>query len=126
MTQPLNHATGLLLVGVLIGFGINLNDLAEIAVTSFFFYAKTSGYLVGILFWFIFAMIAFCISYLLFRFSFLMINWATPENEKEELGKNNWVLATIHAVVYIMLCLVLSESVSLLANTLVDYPEYPN
>ena len=32
ITTPLNHATGILLIFTLIGFGINLHDFSEIAV----------------------------------------------------------------------------------------------
>jgi hypothetical protein len=51
---------------------------------------------------------------------------ATPENEKAELGKNNLVLALTHATVYVLLCLVLSTPLTILANTLVSYSEFPN
>ena len=126
ITQPLNTASGILLTGVLIGFGINLNDFSEIAVSSFFYYAKSNNLLIGIGFWFLFAFLAFIFSYVLFRFSFQMINWATPENEKAELGKNNIVLGILHGVSYIILCFVLSDSITILANTLINYPTVPN
>jgi hypothetical protein len=125
-TNPMNQATGALLVGALIGFGINLQDFSEIAVSSFFFYAKEGQLIYGVAFWFLFAVIAFIFSYVLFRFSFLIINMATPENEKAELGKNNLVLAFTHAAVYVLLCLVLSTPLTILANTLVSYSEFPN
>jgi hypothetical protein len=62
----------------------------------------------------------------LFRFGFILVNFATPENEKAELGKNNVILAGIHAVIYIMLCYILSEPLTLLANTFVGYSQIPN
>ena len=125
-TNPLNQASGALLVSALIGFGINLQDFSEIAVSSFFFYEKEGKLLIAVGFWLLFALIAFVFSYILFRFSFLVINWATPENEKAEIGKNNLVLAFTHGIVYVLLCLVLSTPLSILANTLVSYSEFPN
>lgn len=125
-TEPMNQATGTLLIGALIGFGINLQDFSEIAVSSFFYYSKQNNIFIAIAFWLLFALIAFVFSYVLFRFSFFVINWSTPENEKAELGKNNLVLAFTHATVYVLLCLVLSSPLTILANTLVSYSEFPN
>jgi hypothetical protein len=125
-TEPINQATGILLIGTLIGFGINLKDFSEIAVSSFYFYAQSGKWFFAGAFWFIFAGIAFIFSYVLFRFGFILVNFATPENEKAELGKNNIILAGIHAVIYIMLCYILSASVTLLANTFVGYSQMPN
>ena len=125
-TEPINQATGILLIGTLIGFGINLKDFSEIAVSSFYFYAQSGKWFFAGAFWFIFAGIAFIFSYVLFRFGFILVNFATPENEKAELGKNNIILAGIHAVIYIMLCYILSASLTLLANTFVGYSQMPN
>ncbi len=125
-TEPMNQAAGILLIGTLIGFGINLKDFSEIAVSSFYFYAQSGKWFYAGAFWFLFAGIAFIFSYVLFRFGFILVNFATPENEKAELGKNNVILAGIHAVIYIMLCYILSAPLTLLANTFVGYSQIPN
>lgn len=125
-TEPMNQATGILLIGTLIGFGINLKDFSEIAVSSFYFYAQSGKWFYAGAFWFIFAGVAFIFSYVLFRFGFILVNFATPENEKAELGKNNMILAGIHSVIYILLCYILSASLTLLANTFVGYSQMPN
>ena len=126
ITNPLNHATGILLIFTLIGFGINLHDFSEIAVSSFFFYTSTGNWFYAISFYLLFALIAFVFSFILFRFSFLLMNMTTPENEKAELGKNNIILALTHGVVYVLLCYILSSPITILANTMIGYSNISN
>jgi hypothetical protein len=58
--------------------------------------------------------------------SFNIINWTTQENEKAELAKNNYWLAVLHVVVFVIICLVVSQPLTDLANTFIDYQKFPN
>jgi hypothetical protein len=80
----------------------------------------------GLFYWIIFAIIAYLFSYSVFRLSFFLIDKSTSENEKAELAKNNYQLAALHGVIFIILCLVVSVPLSDLANSFVSYPKYPD
>jgi hypothetical protein len=61
-----------------------------------------------------------------FYFSFYLIGLLTQENEKAELSKNNFYIAGLHSIVFLVLCLMISRPIVDLANTLVNYPKFPD
>jgi|1048.fasta_scaffold02390_2 hypothetical protein len=125
-SKPMTNATGLLFFGVILGFGICLNDFSAISTNALIYYSTQGTVLLGIGYYLLFAFISLVFSYVLFRLSFFVIDFATNENEKVELAKNNFIIAGIHAVVFNILCLVLSHSVSIWANTFMNYPNFPD
>jgi hypothetical protein len=126
ITNPLSGATGVLLFGTILGFGITLNNFSGVATSALHFYAAQNNIAQGIGYWLLFALIAFVFSYIVFRLSFAMVGIASAENEKAELAKNNYTIAGLHVVVFNIVCLVVSQSLVDLANTLVQYPQFPN
>jgi hypothetical protein len=126
ISKPMTTATGILNFAVIFGFGITLNNFAEIATGAFHFYSLQGKIATGLFYWLIFSVIAFVFSYLVFRLSFFIVNQSTAENEKAELAKNNYTIAALHAVIFIIICLVVSQPLSDLANSFVSYPKYPD
>jgi hypothetical protein len=126
ISNPMSSATGVLFYGSLLGFGLTLNNFSSVATGALHYYAGSGNIMKGFLYWFLFAAIAFIFSYIVFRLSFAMVGLATAENEKAELAKNNFTIAGIHIVVYNMTCLIVSQPLVDLANTMIKYPQFPN
>lgn len=126
ISNPLSNATGVLFYGTILGFGITLNNFSEVATGALHFFASSNQTMKGILYWLLFATIAFVFSYVLFRLSFSLVGIATSENEKAELAKNNYTIAGLHVVVFNITCLVVSQALVDYANTLINYPQFPN
>jgi len=124
ISKPMTSATGVLYFGVILGFGITLNNFSEIATNAFHFYCVQGKILHGLLYWVIFSTISFLFSYIVFRLSFYIVDQSTEENEKVELTKNNFAIAALHAVVFVIICLVVSQPLTDLANSFVSYPKY--
>jgi hypothetical protein len=123
ITKPMNNATGVLFFFVVLGFGIQLFSISDVATSSLHFHNGREEFSKGIGNWFLFSGIAFAISFLFFRISYFIVGLSTPQNEKTELAKNNFTIAGLHAVVFIIISLVASKPLSNLINTLVEYPE---
>ena len=126
ISNPLSNATGVLFYGTILGFGITLNNFSDVATGALHFFSSTNNTMKGILYWLLFATIAFVFSYIVFRLSFAMVGSATSENEKAELAKNNYTIAGLHVVVFNITCLVVSQALVDYANTLINYPQFPN
>jgi hypothetical protein len=126
ISNPMTQATGILYIAVILGFGISLNNFAEIATSAFHYYEVKGNLFKGVGTWMLFGIISFGFSYLVFLLSYSMVRFSTQENEKAELGRNNFTIAGIHAVVFIVICLLVSKPLTDLANTFISYPQYPN
>ena len=126
ISKPMSTAIGILNCCVIFGFGITLYNFAEIASGAFHMYFLQGKIMTCLFYWIIFAIIAYLFSYSVFRLSFFLIDKSTSENEKAELAKNNYQLAALHGVIFIILCLVVSVPLSDLANSFVSYPKYPD
>jgi len=126
ISRPISHASYVLFLGALIGFGVVFYNISDIASNAFQFYFVKNQVGKGIYYWLIFAIISFVISFLVFHLSFLLVKISTKENEKAELARNNYHIAGIHSIIFILLCFILSTPVANIANTLVYYPKFPN
>lgn len=126
IAKPMTSALGILNCFVILGFGITLNNFAEIASGAFHMYFLQGKLMSGLFYWIIFALISYIFSYLVFRLSFFLVDKSTSENEKAELVKNNYQIAILHGVIFIIICFVVSVPLSDVANTFVSYPKYPN
>ena len=126
ISKPMSMAVGFLNCCVIFGFGITLNNFAEIASGAFHMYFLQGKIMSGLFYWLVFALIAYVFSYLVFRLSFFLVDKSTSENERAELAKNNYQLAILHGVIFIIICVVVSGPLSDLANTFVSYPKYPD
>ena len=126
IAKPMTSALGILNCFVILGFGITLNNFAEIASGAFHMYFLQGKLMSGLFYWVVFALIAYVFSYSVFRLSFFLVDKSTSENERAELAKNNYQLAILHGVIFIIICVVVSVPLSDLANTFVSYPKYPD
>ena len=61
---------------------------------------------------------------IIFKILFIIGN-LTPENEVDELVKNNKEIAWLHAVIIIALTFVISPPLSKIATSLIPYPQMP-
>ena len=64
-------------------------------------------------------------SYLLFRITFLITGFLTPESELNELRKNNIEIALVHAIIILVLSFVLAPAMTRIASHFVPYPTLP-
>lgn len=110
----------------MLGFGIVLLGISDIATNAFQFYALKSQIGMGIMYSFLFGVFGFVSSYFIFHISLFLVKIVTKENQKAELARNNYHIAGLHAVIFILLCLILSSSISSVANTMIAYPRFPN
>jgi hypothetical protein len=64
-------------------------------------------------------------SLLFFRFSFIIVGFLTPENEEDELIKNNIELAVVHAIILIALSFLIAPALIQIASEFIPYPKMP-
>ena len=64
-------------------------------------------------------------SLVFFRLSFIVVGLLTPENEEDELMKNNIEIAAIHAIILIALSFVISPALIQIASEFIPYPKTP-
>lgn len=126
ISRPISHASYVLYLASLVGFGIVFHNISDISSNAFQFYFVKNQFGKGIYYCLLFALISFVISFLIFHLSFILVKISTKENEKAELARNNYHIAGIHAVIFILLCFILSTPISNIVNSLVDYPKFPN
>ncbi len=126
IAKPLTNAALVLFSAVLFGFGLTLFQFLGVATNALYFYASSGSVITGIWFWVLFAFFALVLSYGVFLFTFYFIGILTQENEKIELAKNNLYIAALHAVVFILLCLMIAKPLADLANSMISYPKFPN
>ncbi len=126
ISKPMSSALGILNCCIILGFGITLNNFSEIASGAFHMYFLQGKLMSGLFYWVVFALVAYLFSYLVFRLSFFLVDQSTSENEKAELVKNNYQLAILHGIIFIIICFVVSVPLSDVANTFVSYPKYPD
>jgi uncharacterized membrane protein YjfL (UPF0719 family) len=64
-------------------------------------------------------------SYVLFRVTFFITGFLTPESELNELRKNNIEIALVHAIIILVLSFVLAPAITRVAYHFVPYPTLP-
>ena len=126
ISKPLTNATLLLYSAVLFGFGLTLFQFSGVATNAMYFYSSNGSVITGIWFWVLFSMLALGFSSGVFYSTFYFIGLLTQENEKTELAKNNFYIAALHSVVFILICLMVAKPLADLANSMVSYPKFPN
>lgn len=120
-----NVAVMILFISSLISASINLVYISHLSTNAGVFFLKNDNYLNAILYpaGYFFSM--WLISFLIFRFSFLIVGMLSKENEEDELTKNNIELAIIHAVILISLTAIIAPSLVSIASHFIPYPELP-
>jgi len=122
----LNNSVLTIYIGSLIMSLINLYYFSDLATQAFLFFANSSSFMEALEYSAIYFVIAFILSILLFRFSFLFVGFLTAENELAELAKDNRELAIMHAFVVIGLSIILGPSLVIIASDYIPYSEIAN
>jgi hypothetical protein len=126
LSQPRkNNAVLIVFVASLISASINLVHIAELAADAMRFFLNSNNYGFCALFSIGFFAGMWVFSLILFRLSYLVVGYLTPEKENDELLKNNIEIALMHAVILISLSFIIGPALVNIASEFIPYPEMP-
>ena len=109
----------------LLAAGINLNHISDTSSDAMRFLISQNEWAKAIGFALPFFAGMWIFSYLLFRITFFITGFLTPESELNELRKNNIEIALIHAIIILVLSFVLAPAITRVASHFVPYPTLP-
>lgn len=125
ISQPKTQAILIVYLASIATASINLIHISDAASDVVLFFLQQNALIKGILYSFIFFTSAWFFSFLFFRGSFFIIGNLTPENEIEELKKNNTEIAYLHAIIIIALSFVIAPALNKIATSFIPYPKLP-
>jgi hypothetical protein len=126
LSQPKkNNAVLIVFAASLIAASINLIHIAELTANANRFFLKTEDYFNTLVYSLAYFAGMWVFSLLFFRFSFIIVGLLTPENEEDELIKNNIELAVVHAIILIALSFVIAPALIQIASDFIPYPKMP-
>ncbi|MFN5091123.1 MAG: hypothetical protein ACK5F6_14055 [Bacteroidota bacterium] len=109
----------------LLAAGINLNHISDTSSDAMRFLISQNEWAKAIGFALLFFAGMWVFSYVLFRITFFITGFLTPESELNELRKNNIEIALIHAIIILVLSFVLAPAITRVASHFVPYPTLP-
>lgn len=109
----------------LLAAGINLNHISDTSSDAMRFLISQNEWAKAIGFAVLFFAGMWIFSYLLFRITFFITGFLTPESELNELRKNNIEIALVHAIIILVLSFVLAPAITRVASHFVPYPTLP-
>jgi uncharacterized membrane protein YjfL (UPF0719 family) len=109
----------------LLAAGINLNHISDTSSDAMRFLISQNEWAKAIGFALLFFAGMWIFSYLLFRITFFITGFLTPESELNELRKNNIEIALVHAIIILVLSFVLAPAITRVASHFVPYPTLP-
>jgi len=109
----------------LLAAGINLNHISDTSSDAMRFLISQNEWTKAIGFSLLFFAGMWIFSYVLFRITFFITGFLTPESELNELRKNNIEIALVHAIIILVLSFVLAPAITRLASHFVPYPTLP-
>ena len=109
----------------LLAAGINLNHISDTSSDAMRFLISQKEWTKAIGFALLFFAGMWIFSYVLFRITFFITGFLTPESELNELRKNNIEIALVHAIIILVLSFVLAPAITRLASHFVPYPTLP-
>jgi uncharacterized membrane protein YjfL (UPF0719 family) len=109
----------------LLAAGINLNHISDTSSDAMRFLISQNEWAKAIGFALLFFAGMWIFSYILFRITFFITGFLTPESELNELRKNNIEIALVHAIIILVLSFVLAPAITRLASHFVPYPTLP-
>lgn len=109
----------------LLAAGINLNHISDTSSDAMRFLISQNEWVKAIGFALAFFAGMWIFSYLLFRITFFITGFLTPESELNELRKNNIEIALVHAIIILVLSFVLAPAITRVASHFVPYPSLP-
>ena len=109
----------------LLAAGINLNHISDTSSDAMRFLISQNEWAKAIGFALLFFAGMWIFSYVLFRITFFITGFLTPESELNELRKNNIEIALVHAIIILVLSFVLAPAITRGASHFVPYPTLP-
>ena len=109
----------------LLAAGINLNHISDTSSDAMRFLISQNEWAKAIGFALLFFAGMWVFSYFLFRITFFITGFLTPESELNELRKNNIEIALVHAIIILVLSFVLAPAITRVASHFVPYPTLP-
>lgn len=109
----------------LLAAGINLNHISDTSSDAMRFLISQNEWAKAIGFSLLFFAGMWIFSYILFRVTFFITGFLTPESELNELRKNNIEIALVHAIIILVLSFVLAPAITRIASHFVPYPTLP-
>ena len=109
----------------LLAAGLNLNHISDTSSDAMRFLISQNEWAKAIGFALLFFAGMWIFSYLLFRITFFITGFLTPESELNELRKNNIEIALVHAIIILVLSFVLAPAITRVASHFVPYPTLP-
>jgi uncharacterized membrane protein YjfL (UPF0719 family) len=109
----------------LLAAGINLNHISDTSSDAMRFLISKNEWAKAIGFALLFFAGMWIFSYVLFRVTFFITGFLTPESELNELRKNNIEIALVHAIIILVLSFVLAPAITRVASHFVPYPTLP-
>lgn len=109
----------------LLAAGINLNHISDTSSDAMRFLISQNEWAKALGFALLFFAGMWIFSYVLFRITFFITGFLTPESELNELRKNNIEIALVHAIIILVLSFVLAPAITRLASHFVPYPTLP-
>lgn len=109
----------------LLAAGINLNHISDTSSDAMRFLISQNEWAKAIGFALLFFAGMWIFSYVLFRITFFITGFLTPESELNELRKNNIEIALVHAIIILVLSFVLAPAIARVASHFVPYPTLP-
>jgi len=125
ISKPKNNATLIVYLSSIAVASINLIHISDAASDVVLYFLKQESLIKGILFSTTFFSSSWIFSFLFIRGSFYIIGQLTPENEIDELKKDNKEIALIHALIIVGLSFVIAPTLSKIATSFIPYPELP-
>ena len=126
LSQPhKNIAVMILFFSSLTAAAINMIYAAGLSSDAITYFQKSSSFLNIISFSVSFFSISVVFSLALFRLSFLIVGFLTPENEDNELIKNNIEVAILHAVILLSITIMLAPALVKIEAQFIPYPKIP-
>ena len=109
----------------LLAAGINLNHISDTSSDAMRFLISQNEWAKAVGFALLFFAGMWIFSYVLFRITFFITGFLTPESELNELRKNNIEIALVHAIIILVLSFVLAPAITRVASHFVPYPTLP-
>jgi uncharacterized membrane protein YjfL (UPF0719 family) len=109
----------------LLAAGINLNHISDTSSDAMRFLISQNEWAKALGFALLFFAGMWIFSYVLFRITFFITGFLTPESELNELRKNNIEIALVHAIIILVLSFVLAPAITRVASHFVPYPTLP-
>lgn len=109
----------------LLAAGINLNHISDTSSDAMRFLISQNDWAKAVGFALLFFAGMWIFSYVLFRITFFITGFLTPESELNELRKNNIEIALVHAIIILVLSFVLAPAITRVASHFVPYPTLP-